>query len=100
VIENVIDQLRSGSKVVKFGQQTNMCAGLSLVNGHIIAATVDGMIRVFSIEHRAMLAQYKVSDLCRPPRSSGTNIPSKGSEMIIHFHAEGRFMTVSSPMRG
>lgn len=86
--------------MVKFGQQTNMCAGLHLVNGHIIAATVDGVIRVFSIDRRSMLAQYKVSDLCRPPRSSGTNTPSKSSDMIIHFRAEGQFVTVSRPTRG
>lgn len=86
--------------MVKFGQQTNMCAGLHLVNGHIIAATVDGMIRVFSIEHRAMFAQYKMSDLCRPPRSSGTSTPSKSTDMTIHFHAEGRYVTVSRHTQG
>jgi len=56
---------RTGEKVVKFGQQINICVNVQLVHDHVIAMTVDGVIRVFSILKRAMVSQYKLYDLHR-----------------------------------
>ena len=54
---------RTGEKIVKFGQQTNICVNVQLVHDHIVAITVDGVIRVFSISEREMIAQYRLCDL-------------------------------------
>ncbi len=50
----VVWDWRSGRKVVRFGQQSNVSLGLALVDADkIVAVTVDGVIRTFSIPPRA-----------------------------------------------
>jgi pyrimidine and pyridine-specific 5'-nucleotidase len=49
----VVWDWRAGTKVVRFGQQTTMNIGVSIVNGpegeRVVSVTIDGAVRVFSI---------------------------------------------------
>ena len=55
-----------------------------------MSMTVDGVIRVFSISRRYMVAQYKVDETLR---AAGTKM-DQGS-MITWFSAQGGTMAVS-----
>jgi hypothetical protein len=91
-------QSRTGEKIARFGQQTNVCIGVHLIGEYIVAVTVDGIIRTFSIETREMIAQYKIADLVL---DRGTAEQAKlrgiggGSAMIVWMDAHGLDLTVS-----
>ena len=41
---------RSGQKIVRFGQQTNLCIGVQIMDEErIVSVTIDGIVRTFSI---------------------------------------------------
>jgi pyrimidine and pyridine-specific 5'-nucleotidase len=55
---------RSGNKIVRFGQQSNVSLGISIVdNDKIVAVTVDGIIRTFSIVAAKLIAQFDLHKL-------------------------------------
>lgn len=77
---------RAGTKIVRFGQQTTINVGISIVSGNeeegekVVSVTIDGIVRVFSIsmfharilgkeadigsaERREMLSQFKLAEL-------------------------------------
>lgn len=55
---------RAGTKIVRFGQQTNLNIGVQIVDEErVISVTIDGVVRVFSILHREMVNQFKLSEL-------------------------------------
>nr|XP_018264697.1 uncharacterized protein I303_02874 [Kwoniella dejecticola CBS 10117]OBR86855.1 hypothetical protein I303_02874 [Kwoniella dejecticola CBS 10117] len=103
----VVWSWRTGEKIVRLGQQTNICVGIQLIHDYVIAVTVDGMIRTFSIRKREMLAQFKLSDL---GRSLGSGQREKvwkarlkdvgggigGIGMINWFEGQGRWMTCAT----
>lgn len=94
----VVWDWRTGNKVVRFGQQTNVCVGMRLLDNFIISATVDGVIRSFSIAKREMLGQFKLSDLAAKQPQFAAQLKDVGVGalgMLTWFEAEGRFMAVS-----
>lgn len=47
---NPIRDWRSGQKIVRFGQQTNLNIGVQIVDDEtVVGVTVDGIVRTFSI---------------------------------------------------
>lgn len=91
--------VRTGEKVVRFGQQTNICVNIQLVHDYIVALTVDGVIRVFSIKAREMIAQYRVSDLHGNEPALKVKLKDigggvGGAGMINWFEGQGRDMVV------
>lgn len=94
----VVWDWRTGNKLVRFGQQTNVCIGMNLLDNFIISATVDGVIRTFSIARREMLGQFKLSELARYYPEFADKLKDVGVGalgMLTWFKAEGRFMAVS-----
>lgn len=94
----VVWDWRSGSKVVRFGQQTNVCVGMNLLDNFIITATVDGVIRTFSIAKREMMGQFKLSDFAHRQPEFADKLKDVGVGalgMLTWFAAEGRFLAVS-----
>ncbi|WVF68610.1 hypothetical protein IAT40_003380 [Kwoniella sp. CBS 6097] len=98
---------KTGEKIVRFGQQTNICVGIQLIHDYIIAVTVDGVIRTFDIRRREMLAQFKISDLGRQLGKDGREGDWKlklkdvggglgGVGMINWFEGQGRSMTCAT----
>lgn len=59
----VVWEWRTGTKRVVFGQQTNLCLGVQLVDvDKVVAITIDGVIRTFDVTTREMLGQFKIPD--------------------------------------
>lgn len=60
----VVWDWKSGTKLVRFGQQSNVSLGVSIVDGDkIVAVTVDGIIRTFCIQTKEMIGQFDVAKL-------------------------------------
>ncbi|KAL7408924.1 hypothetical protein BDY24DRAFT_404916 [Mrakia frigida] len=61
----VVSDWRSGTKVTRFGQQTNVNIGVQLIGDgdRIVSVTLDGIIRCFSISRREMISQWKLSEM-------------------------------------
>jgi pyrimidine and pyridine-specific 5'-nucleotidase len=94
----VVWDWRTGTKIVRFGQQTNVCVGMNLLDNFIISATVDGVIRTFSIAKREMLGQFKLSDMAARHPEVAEKLREVGVGalgMLNWFTAEGRFLAVS-----
>lgn len=95
----VVWDWRSGTKVVRFGQQTNVCVGMNLVGNFVITATVDGVIRSFSIQKREMLGSFKLSELAARQPEYASKLKDVGVGalgMLTWFEAEGRFMACAT----
>ncbi len=95
----VVWDWRTGAKVVRFGQQSNVSLGVSLVDkDKLVAVTVDGMIRCFSIPRREMIGQFQLTKLGGPELGLGAKLGdlSNGSSMLEWFAAHGNTMTVAS----
>ncbi|KAJ7444542.1 hypothetical protein B0H11DRAFT_2162672 [Mycena galericulata] len=61
---------RAGSKIVRFGQQTTINVGVQIVQGtdrtegeRVVSVTIDGVVRVFSIQRREMISQFRLAEL-------------------------------------
>lgn len=85
---------------MRFGQQTNICVGIQLVDDHIVAMTVDGVIRTFSIRKRDMISQYKLCDLHGGEAQMRSKLRDVGGGvggvgMINWFEGQGRDISVS-----
>lgn len=86
----VVWDWRSGSKIVRFGQQSNVSLGVSIVDqSKIVAVTVDGMIRTFSIPQACMIEQFDLHKLGGP-----STLGAKA--MLQWFHASAKTITVAS----
>ncbi|KAJ1579478.1 hypothetical protein NDA11_007610 [Ustilago hordei] len=95
----VVWDWRTGAKVVRFGQQSNVSLGVSLVDtDKLVAVTVDGMIRCFSIPRREMIGQFQLTKLGGADLGLGARLGdlSSGSSMLEWFAAHGNTMTVAS----
>lgn len=63
---------RSGTKIVRFGQQTTINIGVQLIAGdkesgeRVVSVTIDGIVRVFSIgTNDALIIQLMLTSLQR-----------------------------------
>ncbi|TXT10908.1 hypothetical protein VHUM_01659 [Vanrija humicola] len=95
----VVWDWRSGNKIVRFGQQTNVCAGMRLLDDFVLSATVDGVIRTFSIQKREMLGQFRLSDLAKRQPEFADRLKDVGVGalgMLTWFEAEGRFLAMAT----
>ncbi|KAL1410394.1 E1 ubiquitin-activating protein [Vanrija albida] len=95
----VVWDWRTGNKVVRFGQQTNVCAGMRLLDDFVLSATVDGVIRTFSIQKREMLGQFRLSELARRQPEFADKLKDVGVGalgMLTWFEAEGRFLAMAT----
>jgi hypothetical protein len=95
-----MDPHSTGEKVIRFGQQTNLCVGFQLMHDSLVAVTVDCVIRSFSISKREMLGSFKISELGsefgEEERKGLHQIGGvSGGGAIVSFGGFGRYMTVS-----
>ncbi|KAJ3782993.1 hypothetical protein GGU10DRAFT_296925, partial [Lentinula aff. detonsa] len=97
---------RAGTKIVRFGQQTTVNIGVQLIAGptkeegeRVVGVTIDGVVRVFSIQRREMISQFKLSEL------GGTdpflnaklfNVGAAPNNMLQWFAAKGSQMTCAT----
>lgn len=62
----VWDYRKGGERVVRFGQQSNVSLGVSLIDSDkLVAVTIDGVIRAFSIRSKQLVGEFHVSKLGR-----------------------------------
>ncbi|PVF92570.1 hypothetical protein CPB86DRAFT_717233 [Serendipita vermifera] len=101
---------RSGEKIVRFGQQTNMNIGVQILrssygNGsdelgeRFVSVTIDGVVRVFSIKRREMISQFNLAHLgAGDPVLSAkiAGIGSNANNMLQWFAADGNQMTCAT----
>ncbi|KAJ9480011.1 Suppressor of disruption of TFIIS [Pseudozyma hubeiensis] len=95
----VVWDWRTGAKVVRFGQQSNVSLGVSLVDhDKLVAVTVDGMIRCFSIPRREMIGQFQLTKLGGSELGLGARLGdlASGTSMLEWFAAHGNTLTVAS----
>ncbi|CDR87317.1 related to pyrimidine 5-nucleotidase [Sporisorium scitamineum] len=95
----VVWDWRTGAKLVRFGQQSNVSLGVSLVDDDkLVAVTVDGMIRCFSIPRREMIGQFQLTKLGGAELGLGARLGdlANGLSMLEWFAVHGNTMTVAS----
>ncbi|ELU41601.1 WD40 domain-containing protein [Rhizoctonia solani AG-1 IA] len=80
------------TKIVRFGQQTNLNIGVQIVDedeGRIVGITIDGIVRTFSIREfpREMLSQFKLSELggSDPVLSAKLSTVGVGSANMLQY---------------
>ncbi|KIJ49092.1 hypothetical protein M422DRAFT_74705 [Sphaerobolus stellatus SS14] len=95
---------RTGTKIVRWGQQTNLNIGVQILAGsggsdRVISVTIDGIVRVFSIEKREMVSQFKLSELgAGDPvlNAKMFNVGVGSNNMLQWFAAHGTQMTCAT----
>ncbi|KAF9269792.1 hypothetical protein L218DRAFT_850457 [Marasmius fiardii PR-910] len=97
---------RAGQKIVRFGQQTTINIGVQIIAGttreegeRVVSVTIDGVVRVFSIERREMISQFKLSELggSDPVLNSRLyNVGAAPNNMLQWFAAKGTQMTCAT----
>ncbi|KAF8629484.1 hypothetical protein AX15_003417 [Amanita polypyramis BW_CC] len=101
---------RSGTKIVRFGQQTTINIGVQIIAGargggkedegeRVVSVTIDGIVRVFSIKRREMISQFKLSELggSDPVLNAKLfNIGMAPNNMLQWFAAKGTQMTCAT----
>ncbi|KAG6905448.1 hypothetical protein DXG01_002599, partial [Tephrocybe rancida] len=97
---------RSGTKIVRFGQQTTINIGVQIVKGEseeegerVVGVTIDGVVRVFSIKRREMVSQFKLSELgAGDPALNARlwNVGTAPNNMLQWFAAKGTQMTCAT----
>ncbi|KAL4263510.1 hypothetical protein AB1N83_005087 [Pleurotus pulmonarius] len=97
---------RAGTKIVRFGQQTTVNVGVQLVGGsgkgdgeRVVSVTIDGIVRVFAIDRREMISQFKLSELGGgdPVLSSKLwNVGRAPDNMLQWFAAKGSQITCAT----
>ncbi|KAI8444511.1 WD40-repeat-containing domain protein, partial [Phakopsora pachyrhizi] len=90
----VVWNWKQGTRIVKFGQQTNPCAAISLFGSSFSSVQVDGVIRCFNILTRELVSQHKVQQSVSSGKSQSNNI--LGSEMFQWFVAEARRVIIAT----
>ncbi|KDN40691.1 hypothetical protein K437DRAFT_258556, partial [Tilletiaria anomala UBC 951] len=95
----VVWDWRTGNKIVRFGQQSNVSLGVSIIDSDkIVAVTVDGIIRTFSIPAAKMIAQFDLHKLGEKNSQLAAKLATLGgsSAMLQWFAASGNTMTIAS----
>ncbi|KAG7095256.1 hypothetical protein E1B28_006029 [Marasmius oreades] len=97
---------RAGQKIVRFGQQTTINIGVQIIAGatreegeRVVSVTIDGVVRVFSIERREMISQFKLSELGGSDpilNSRLLNVGTAPNNMLQWFAAKGTQMTCAT----
>lgn len=90
---------RTGAKLSRWGQQSNVSLGVSIVDDDkVVAVTVDGIIRTFSIRKNEMIGQYHISKLAGDNRALSVELAGLGGDanMMLWFAAHRRTITVAS----
>ncbi|EJD07855.1 uncharacterized protein FOMMEDRAFT_73579 [Fomitiporia mediterranea MF3/22] len=96
---------RTGTKIVRFGQQTTVNIGVQIISGdaetgeRVVSVTIDGFVRVFSIAKREMISQFKLSELGgNDPvlNSKLFNVGRAPDNMLQWFAAKGTQMTCAT----
>ncbi|KAJ6551173.1 hypothetical protein B0H19DRAFT_1156769 [Mycena capillaripes] len=97
---------RAGSKIVRFGQQTTINVGVQIVQGsdrsegeRVVSVTIDGVVRVFSIQRREMISQFRLAELGGgdPVLSAKLwNVGRAPDNMLQWFAAKGTQMTCAT----
>jgi pyrimidine and pyridine-specific 5'-nucleotidase len=100
---------RTGDKIAKFGQQTNVNIGVQIlrpgsnrgvdeVGERFVSVTIDGIVRVFSIKRREMISQFNLAHLGvgDPVLSSKIAGVGIGINTLAWFAAEGNQMTCAT----
>ncbi|KAL5521033.1 hypothetical protein ACEPAG_8955 [Sanghuangporus baumii] len=96
---------RTGTKIVRFGQQTTVNIGVQIINGdaetgeRIVSVTIDGIVRVFSIAKREMISQFKLSELGGGDpvlNAKLFNVGRAPDNMLQWFAAKGTQMTCAT----
>ncbi|KAH8110235.1 hypothetical protein DFH11DRAFT_1690946 [Phellopilus nigrolimitatus] len=96
---------RTGTKIVRFGQQTTINIGVQIIAGdaetgeRIVGVTIDGIVRVFSIAKREMISQFKLSELGGGDpvlNSKLFNVGRAPDNMLQWFAAKGTQMTCAT----
>jgi len=88
----VVWNWREGTRIVKFGQQTNPCAAISLFGSTFSSVQVDGVIRCFNILSRELVSQHKVQT---SPDRTGDKM-GIGGDVFQWFVAEARRVIIAS----
>ncbi|UZJ51406.1 hypothetical protein CBS101457_000726 [Exobasidium rhododendri] len=92
----VVWDWQKGTKLVRFGQQSNVSLGVSIVDhDKIVAVTVDGIIRTFSIRRREMIGQFDVTKLSSRLSSQLQGLKS-GNLMLQWFAAHRNTITLAT----
>uniref|UniRef100_A0A0W0EY18 F-box domain-containing protein n=1 Tax=Moniliophthora roreri TaxID=221103 RepID=A0A0W0EY18_MONRR len=97
---------RTGTKIVRFGQQTTVNIGVQLIAGaskeegeRVVSVTIDGVVRVFSIQRREMISQFKLSELGGTDavlNSKLWNVGAAPNNQLQWFSAKGTQMTCAT----
>ncbi|KAE9394213.1 hypothetical protein BT96DRAFT_1048532 [Gymnopus androsaceus JB14] len=97
---------RAGTKIVRFGQQTTVNIGVQLIAGatkeegeRVVSVTIDGVVRVFSIQRREMISQFKLSELGGTDPFLNAKLFTVGAapnNMLQWFAAKGAQMTCAT----
>ncbi|KAJ7176598.1 WD40-repeat-containing domain protein, partial [Mycena filopes] len=97
---------RAGSKIVRFGQQTTINVGVQIVQSsdrsegeRVVSVTIDGVVRVFSIQRREMISQFRLAELGGgDPMLSAKlwNVGKAPDNMLQWFAAKGTQMTCAT----
>ncbi|KAJ7699242.1 hypothetical protein B0H17DRAFT_1328279 [Mycena rosella] len=81
---------RAGSKIVRFGQQTTINVGVQIVQStdraegeRVVSVTIDGVVRVFSIQRREMISQFRLAELGGGTRCCRRSCGMWGARRII-----------------
>ncbi|PLW52530.1 hypothetical protein PCANC_07714 [Puccinia coronata f. sp. avenae] len=90
----VVWNWREGTRIVKFGQQTNPCAAISLFGSTFSSVQVDGVIRCFNITSRELVSQHKVQTA--PERGVEK---TASAEVFQWFVAEARRVIIATKTR-
>lgn len=78
----VVWDWKTGNKIVRFGQQSNVSLGVSFADhDKIVAVTVDGIIRTFCIRRKEMIGQHELAKLS-PALASQLSGLKDGSTMM------------------
>lgn len=94
----VVWDWQTGTKIVRFGQQSNVSLGVSIVDhDKLVAVTVDGIIRTFDLasSKKDMIGQFDVKKLS-PALASRLGGLKDGTNMLQWFAAHGNTITLGS----
>ncbi|KAF8310300.1 hypothetical protein DL93DRAFT_1665994 [Clavulina sp. PMI_390] len=96
----VVWEWRTGKKLVRFGQQINMCIGVQIMReDRIVSVTIDGAVRIFSISKREMISQFQLNALSIDDPIAAARLSTVGvgpNNMLQWFAANGRKMTCAT----
>ena len=90
---------RSGERVVRFGQQSNVSLGVCLVDeDKLVAVTIDGVIRSFSMRSKKLIGEFQLSKLGRTDARWASLMKEFTGEsgMLSWFAAHQNSITVGS----